>query len=125
MIHFEKHILSTGASPWRQKTLRRQLKTSLVMNMATRSSSSRICEIKSSLAVIINRISIAASGSPKPTLVAVSKYKPCSDIAAAYDAGQRNFGENYATELLQKVPLVNTNIFSHTHTRPTLPVLTF
>ena len=82
---------------------------------------SRICEIKSSLAVIINRISIAASSSPQPTLVAVSKYKPCSDIAAAYDAGQRNFGESYASELLQKVPLVNT----HTFSRPISPFLTF
>jgi PLP dependent protein len=72
-----------------------------------RATPSRVSEIKSSLTDIINRVSIAAPGSPV-TLVAVSKYKPPSDIAAAYDAGQRDFGENYVNELLQKAPLVNT-----------------
>jgi PLP dependent protein len=36
------------------------------------------------------------------TLVAVSKTKPASDVAAAYAAGQRAFGENYAQELVEK-----------------------
>lgn len=36
------------------------------------------------------------------TLVAVSKTKPASDVAEAYAAGQRVFGENYAQELLEK-----------------------
>lgn len=31
----------------------------------------------------------------KARLVAVSKYKPVSDILLAYEAGQRHFGENY------------------------------
>jgi uncharacterized pyridoxal phosphate-containing UPF0001 family protein len=31
----------------------------------------------------------------QPTLVAVSKTKPFTLIQAAYDAGQRHFGENY------------------------------
>jgi pyridoxal phosphate enzyme (YggS family) len=35
-------------------------------------------------------------------LVAVSKTKPNEDILEAYDAGQRLFGENYATELRDK-----------------------
>lgn len=35
-------------------------------------------------------------------LVAVSKTKPVADIEAAYRAGQRAFGENYATELRDK-----------------------
>lgn len=35
-------------------------------------------------------------------LVAVSKLKPAEDIREAYDAGQRAFGENYATELRDK-----------------------
>ncbi|MFQ6370161.1 YggS family pyridoxal phosphate-dependent enzyme [Shewanella sp. YIC-542] len=37
------------------------------------------------------------------TLLAVSKTKPVSDIMAAYDAGQRCFGENYVQEGQQKI----------------------
>ncbi len=36
------------------------------------------------------------------TLVAVSKVKPASDIVAAYEAGQRHFGENYVQEFQRK-----------------------
>lgn len=38
----------------------------------------------------------------QPTLVAVSKTKPIDLIVAAYEAGQRNFGENYVPELEEK-----------------------
>lgn len=38
----------------------------------------------------------------KPTLVAVSKTKPVDLIVAAYEAGQRHFGENYVQELVDK-----------------------
>ena len=37
-------------------------------------------------------------------LVAVSKTKPVEDIQAAYDAGHRNFGENYVEEFVEKAP---------------------
>ena len=37
-------------------------------------------------------------------LVAVSKTKPVELLQAAYDCGQRKFGENYAQELLEKAP---------------------
>jgi len=36
------------------------------------------------------------------TLLAVSKKKPAADIRGAYEAGQRDFGENYLQESLQK-----------------------
>jgi hypothetical protein len=36
------------------------------------------------------------------TLVAVSKTKPIEDILELYDLGQRDFGENYVQELLEK-----------------------
>ena len=36
------------------------------------------------------------------TLIAVSKRKPAEDIAAAYEAGQRDFGENYVQECAAK-----------------------
>jgi PLP dependent protein len=38
----------------------------------------------------------------KVTLVAVSKTKPVADIKALYDLGQKDFGENYVQELLEK-----------------------
>jgi pyridoxal phosphate enzyme (YggS family) len=36
------------------------------------------------------------------TLVAVSKTKPVSDILELYELGQRDFGENYVQELVEK-----------------------
>ena len=48
------------------------------------------------------RVAAAARLAGRPseaiTLVAVSKIKPASDILAAYDAGQRHFGESYVQE---------------------------
>ena len=41
-----------------------------------------------------------------PTLVAVSKYKPASDIQACFGAGQLDFGENYVQELVDKAAQV-------------------
>jgi PLP dependent protein len=38
----------------------------------------------------------------KAILVAVSKTKPAEDIKALYDLGQRDFGENYVQELVDK-----------------------
>lgn len=35
-------------------------------------------------------------------LVAVSKFKPAADIREAYEAGQRDFGENYVQEMVSK-----------------------
>lgn len=39
---------------------------------------------------------------PPPELVAVSKTKPASDILKLYKLGQRDFGENYIQELVEK-----------------------
>jgi len=47
------------------------------------------------------------------TLIAVSKTKPVSDIQALYDLGQRDFGENYVQELIEKQPLLPTDIHWH------------
>ncbi len=48
---------------------------------------------------------VARSAGREPaeiTVVAVSKVKPASDIVAAYEAGQRHFGENYIQEFQEK-----------------------
>jgi PLP dependent protein len=47
------------------------------------------------------------------TLVAVSKTKPVADIQALYDLGQRDFGENYVQELVDKVPQLPADIRWH------------
>ena len=47
----------------------------------------------------IEKAAQAAGRDPSEiTLVAVSKVKPAADLRAAYDAGQRHFGENYIQE---------------------------
>ena len=46
-----------------------------------------------------------------PILIAVSKTKPPEMLQAAYDAGQRHFGENYVQEIVEKAPKVYTDIF--------------
>ncbi len=46
-------------------------------------------------------------------LVAVSKTKPVGDILALYRAGQRDFGENYVQELVEKQPQLPAEIRWH------------
>jgi PLP dependent protein len=47
------------------------------------------------------------------TLVAVSKLKPASDIEALYKIGQRDFGENYVQELVEKQAQLPHDIHWH------------
>src|SRR3982751_5430207 len=47
------------------------------------------------------------------TLVAVSKTKPVEDIQALYDLGQRDFGENYVQELVDKEAVLPKDIRWH------------
>jgi pyridoxal phosphate enzyme (YggS family) len=47
------------------------------------------------------------------TLVAVSKTKPAADIETLYAAGQRDFGENYVQELLEKQQQLPADIRWH------------
>ena len=51
--------------------------------------------------------------SKKVTLVAVSKTKPVEDIQALYDLGQRDFGENYVQELVDKQSQMPADIRWH------------
>ena len=46
-------------------------------------------------------------------LVAVSKFHPVEELAEAYDAGQRLFGENRAQELVAKAPQLSSDIRWH------------
>jgi pyridoxal phosphate enzyme (YggS family) len=62
--------------------------------------------IASALTQVRQRIAASAAESQRDPsgirLVAVSKMQPSSAIREAYEAGQRDFGENYVQELLQK-----------------------
>ncbi|KAI6033369.1 hypothetical protein EDC04DRAFT_3034595 [Pisolithus marmoratus] len=69
-------------------------------------------ELAQSLAEIRDRVRTAASNDC-PTLVAVSKYKPASDILACYQLGQRDFGENYVQELVDKAGQLPDDIRWH------------
>jgi pyridoxal phosphate enzyme (YggS family) len=63
-------------------------------------------EVAARLSDVRRRIDEAAASAGRPAgsvrLLAVSKNKPPAAIRAAYAAGQRTFGENYAQELAQK-----------------------
>ncbi len=50
---------------------------------------------------------------PHVRLVAVSKTKPVEMIQAAYDAGQRDFGENKAQDMAAKYPQLPSDIRWH------------
>ncbi|KAH9383737.1 pyridoxal phosphate homeostasis protein [Haemaphysalis longicornis] len=66
-----------------------------------------MCEdVVKALRLVREKISAAAASKelpgPIPRLVAVSKTKPKELVIAAYNEGQRHFGENYIQELLEK-----------------------
>ncbi|KXN69778.1 hypothetical protein CONCODRAFT_7726 [Conidiobolus coronatus NRRL 28638] len=67
-------------------------------------STTRVNEVQDNLNEVKLRVNKASevSGKPLPRLVAVSKTKPVEDLLAAYDLGQRHFGENYVQELIEK-----------------------
>lgn len=52
-------------------------------------------------------------GGKQVQLVAVSKTKPIEDIQGYYDMGQRDFGENYVQEFVEKVPVLPADIRWH------------
>ncbi|KAF8072236.1 hypothetical protein FPV67DRAFT_1412317 [Lyophyllum atratum] len=76
-------------------------------------SAERAAEVHESLEEIRSRVKAAATGSRQPTLVAVSKYKPASDILTCYERGQLDFGENYVQEFVEKAAALPANIRWH------------
>jgi uncharacterized pyridoxal phosphate-containing UPF0001 family protein len=66
----------------------------------------RAALIRKNLQTVQNKIRNISDGMT-PRLVVVSKTWPVSDILSLYDAGQRNFGENYLQELVEKAFQVN------------------
>ncbi|XP_076384626.1 pyridoxal phosphate homeostasis protein isoform X2 [Megalopta genalis] len=64
--------------------------------------------VAENLKIVYNKIFIASAKRPleynnfEPRLVAVSKLQSHNLILAAYEAGQKHFGENYVNELVEK-----------------------
>ncbi|KAH9053012.1 hypothetical protein EDB83DRAFT_2225690 [Lactarius deliciosus] len=77
----------------------------------------RAVELHAALSDIRARIAAAISARNlpglTPKLVAVSKYKPAADIRTCYDAGQRDFGENYVQELIDKAAALPRDVRWH------------
>ncbi|KZT23375.1 hypothetical protein NEOLEDRAFT_1136784 [Neolentinus lepideus HHB14362 ss-1] len=76
---------------------------------ALKPTTERASELRANLSEIRDRIKQAYGSAPRstsyrrePTFVAVSKYKPASDIVGCYQDGQRDYGENYVQELVDK-----------------------
>ena len=64
--------------------------------------------LTSAYARIAEAAHIAQRNSNDITLLAVSKTKPATDIMAAYDQGQRQFGESYVQEAVDKIAQLDT-----------------
>jgi pyridoxal phosphate enzyme (YggS family) len=65
-----------------------------------------VTEITEHLRDIVERVARASARAPRAksvTIVAVSKQKTSADIAEAFRAGQRDFGESYAQEAAPKI----------------------
>jgi uncharacterized pyridoxal phosphate-containing UPF0001 family protein len=93
--------------------MRSSLRTLARFRMSTASNSprpspERHAELKEALDAIRAKVKevMPADTSSPPTLIAVSKIKPASDITACYEEGHRDFGENYVNELVEKAQQV-------------------
>ncbi|PSR76659.1 hypothetical protein PHLCEN_2v8256 [Hermanssonia centrifuga] len=95
--------------------------SSFVNAPVPKASQDRVAELQESLAEIRSRIQQACSPPHAPALVAVSKYKPASDILACYEDGQRDFGENYVQELEAKAQQTVTSAKAATGLNKYLP----
>ena len=73
----------------------------------------------SDIAVKLNDVQVAiddamlTAGNDRCELIAVSKTVGINEIQAAYDAGQRRFGENRIPPLVEKVPALPDDIIWH------------
>ncbi|MBQ9772235.1 MAG: YggS family pyridoxal phosphate-dependent enzyme [Lentisphaeria bacterium] len=75
---------------------------------------SKLSEQLTNVLNAVNKTAAAAGRKPgEVKLLAVSKTFPASDVLEAYNAGQREFGENRVQELEQKVPVLPNDIVWH------------
>lgn len=74
--------------------------------------SQELSPIAAALTEVRSRVSEAAAAANRspPRLVAVSKTKPVPLLLEAYEAGMRDFGENYVQELVEKAPQMPSDV---------------
>lgn len=70
-------------------------------------------DVASNLASVLSRVAAKRPNGPPATLVAVSKTKPVELLQGAYEAGQRDFGENYVQEVTAKGPAMPEDVRWH------------
>ena len=68
-----------------------------------------LLRIRGSITTLADTLSLV----PTPRLIAVSKTKPVALLMEAYEAGQRDFGENYVNEIVEKAPLMPKDVRWH------------
>ena len=86
-------------------------RASLSVRVSGRPLCSEMSALAHALAAVQHRLAAAALPSaPAPRLVAVSKTKPVALLREAYEAGVRDFGENYVQELVSKAPELPADI---------------
>lgn len=73
-------------------------------------SSTPVAEALAAIRSKVKAASASAEQPQEPRLVAVSKTKPVELLREAYDAGMRDFGENYVQELVAKAPDMPSDI---------------
>jgi hypothetical protein len=89
------------------------------LSEVSKASQERVAELLQSLADVRERVRVARSSfeatqQRQPTLVAVSKYKPASDILACVESGHHlDFGENYVQEVVDKAQVLPPEIRWH------------
>lgn len=75
---------------------------------------SKLSEQLANVLNAVNETAVSAGREPgEVKLLAVSKTFPAADVLEAYNAGQREFGENRVQELEQKVPVLPEDIVWH------------
>ena len=74
---------------------------------------SKLSEQLANVLNAVNETAASAGRDGEVKLLAVSKTFPASDVLEAYNAGQKEFGENRVQELEQKVPVLPKDIVWH------------
>lgn len=105
---------STKAKNNQQKTSRMATQSEPINLTPTEERASELSEnYNAVLNSIHSELSSASRDPSEVLLVAVSKYKPESDLMALYNSGVRHFGENYVQELQRKAEVMPKDIKWH------------
>ncbi|SGY35297.1 BQ5605_C002g01749 [Microbotryum silenes-dioicae] len=105
-----QHTSKLSAQP---KSITFALAPRMTIQPASDERAQELCHNYDAIRDELNQAAQSREEGDKPTLVAVSKLKPSSDILALYDHGVRHFGENYPQELVDKAKELPSDIRFH------------